>query len=92
MLTPGIKTTEFWGRLLASLVGLGVGTGVIQPEIGTRIEEAGLAVIPLIKVVIEGAVQIIGLIGGLWLQYQQGKERVDLKKAQIAATGTCTED
>lgn len=75
----GIKTTEFWGRGIASIVGLLVGAGVLQPEVGRHIQDTTDAIIPLLQTVIDGIIQIIGLVGGLYLQYQQGKERAQLK-------------
>jgi len=76
---PGFKTTEFWGRMIATLVGLGVGTGAIQPGVGQQIQDATDSLLPVVKVVIDGIIQIIGIVGALYLQYQQGKERSALK-------------
>lgn len=76
---PAIKTTEFWGRAVASIVGLLVGAGAIQPDVGKHITDATDSLLPIIQTIIDGIVQVIGLVGALMLQYQQGKERAALK-------------
>ena len=75
----GFKTTEFYGRAVASIVGLLVGTGAIQPEVGKHVQNATDTLLPVIQTVIDGVVQIIGIVGALALQWQQGKERSALK-------------
>jgi hypothetical protein len=75
----GLKTTEFWGRAIASIVGLLVGSGVVQPDVGKHITDTTDTLLPIVQVVIDGIVQIIGITGALVLQYQQGKERSALK-------------
>ena len=79
MLRPAIKTTEFWGRAVASIVGLLVGSGAVQPDVGKHITDTTDTLLPIIQTVIDGIVQIIGIAGALLLQYQQGKERSALK-------------
>jgi len=37
---PGIKTTEFWGTLVAQLVSIGLLTGAISPAEGALATEA----------------------------------------------------
>ena len=75
----GWKTTEFYGRGIASIVGLMVGMGILQPEVGNKITQTTDTIIPIIQTVIDGVVQIIGIVGAMYLQYQQGKERSALK-------------
>jgi hypothetical protein len=76
---PAIKTTEFWGRAVASVVGLLVGSGAIQPDVGQHVTDATNALVPVIQTVVDGIVQIVGMVGALMLQWQQGKERSALK-------------
>ena len=83
----GIRTTEFWGRGIASVVGLLVGAGILQPEVGNKITQTTDAVLPIIQTVIDGVIQIIGMVGGLYLQYQQGKERAQLKGIEARKVG-----
>ena len=84
----GLKTTEFWGRAVASIVGLLVGSGAIQPDVGKHITDATDTLLPLVQVVIDGIVQIIGIAGALLLQYQQGKERSALKGIEARKCAT----
>lgn len=75
----GIRTTEFWGRGIASIVGLMVGAGILQPEVGNKIQQTTDTLIPIIQTIIDGVIQIISMVGALYLQYQQGRERAQLK-------------
>lgn len=76
---PALKTTEFWGRAVASVVGLLVGSGAIQPDVGKHITDATDTLLPILQTVIDGVIQILGLVTAWHLQYQQGKERSALK-------------
>lgn len=75
----GIRTTEFWGRGIASIVGLMVGAGILQPEVGNKIQQTTDTLIPIIQTIIDGVIQIISMVGAFYLQYQQGRERAQLK-------------
>lgn len=76
---PGYRTTEFWGRAVVTVVGLLVGSGAIDPQAGKQVADTVDAAIPIIQTVIDGIIQIIGLVGALIIQYKHGKERVQLK-------------
>lgn len=80
---PGWKTTEFWGRLIPTLVGLGVATGVIKPETGAVVQAATDTALPILQTVIDGIIQLTGLVGALVLQYHHGRERAALKAKEI---------
>ena len=85
---PAVKTTEFWGRAVASIVGLLVGSGVIQPDAGKYVTDATDALVPILQTVIDGIVQIVGMVGALMLQWQQGKERSALKGIEARKCAT----
>lgn len=84
---PALKTTEFYGRAVASIVGLLVGSGAIQPDIGKQITDATDTLLPILQTVINGIVQIIGLVTAWHLQYVQGKERSALKGIEARKVG-----
>jgi hypothetical protein len=65
--------------MIATIVGLGVGGGAIQPEVGKKITDAADSILPVVQVVIDGLIQLAGMVGAIVLQYQQGKERSALK-------------
>lgn len=85
MIRPGFKTTEFWGRAITTLMGLAVGGGIVQPEVGQKINDATSAVLPVLQAVIDGVIQIVGIVGAFWLQYQQGRERFTLKNNALSS-------
>lgn len=78
----GWKTTEFWGRAIATAAGLGVAGGFIRPETGALIQQTTDAAIPILQMVIDGVLQLTGLIGALVLQYHYGRERAALKQTE----------
>jgi hypothetical protein len=79
MLKSGIKTTEFWGKAVATVMGLLVGTGILQPETGHIVTEAAGAALPIVQSIIDGVVQLTGLVGSFILQFRYGKDRTALK-------------
>jgi len=80
---PGWKSTEFWGRAIATIAGLGVAGGVIRPETGALIQQTTDAAIPILQLVIDGVLQLTGLVGALVLQYHYGRERAALKQSEL---------
>lgn len=84
---PGWQTTEFWGRLIPTLAGLGVAAGVIRPETAAIVQATTDTALPVLQAVIDGVIQLTGLIGAFILQYQHGKERAVLKQTEIKSRG-----
>jgi len=80
---PGWQTTEFWGRAIVSVVGLLVGSGAVQPEVAEHIQGAVDSAVPIIQSIIDGLVQLTGLITAFALQWRQGKERLILKSIEL---------
>ena len=80
---PGWQTTEFWGRLIPTIVGLGVAGGFVRPETGASVQALTDAALPIVQAVIDGVLQLVGLVGAFILQYHQGKERTILKREAI---------
>lgn len=81
----GFLTTEFWGRAIVTVMGLLVGGGVIQPEAGQKVTDLTNAAIPIVQSLIDGAVQLVGLLTAFILQLRQGQERSTLKQTAIKA-------
>lgn len=79
----GIKTTEFWGRGIVTIIGLLVGGGVIQPEVGQKVTDFTDSAIPIIQMIIDGVIQLTGLITAFILQWKQGQERAHLKSVAM---------
>ena len=80
---PGWKTTEFWGRAVVTLAGLGAASGLLRPETARLLEEAAGTALPIVRTVIDGVIELTGLIGALVLQYRHGRERAALKAEEL---------
>lgn len=80
---PGYKSTEFWGKAVATIMGLGVGSGWITPDTGQIITDATGAALPIVQTVIDGVIQLTGLLGSFILQFRYGKERAALKGMEL---------
>lgn len=81
----GFWTTEFWGRAVVTVMGLLVGSGAVQPEVGDRITGFTDSALPVVQVIIDGVIQLVGLITAFILQWKQGQERAALKQTAIKA-------
>jgi hypothetical protein len=76
---PGWQTTEFWGKLVATLTSLAVGSGAVKPQTGQIITDTVGQALPLVQVIIDGVIQLTGLISGVIIQLRYAKERAQLK-------------
>jgi hypothetical protein len=79
----GLKTTEFWSKLIASLVGLAVGTGSLNPDTGQIINDAAGQALPIVKVIVDGVIQLTGILTAFFLQLGYGKQRSNIKMLDI---------
>lgn len=68
---PGYMTTEFWGTLITSAIVMLTTTGVLSPEQGEGLAEAGNQ---LTAAILSGIGALVA--GGLVLGYNNGRAKV----------------
>jgi hypothetical protein len=79
----GWQTTEFWGKLIATLTSLAVGSGAVKPQTGQIITDTVGQALPLVQVIMDGVIQLTGLISGVIIQLRYAKERAALKAIDL---------
>lgn len=79
----GLKTTEFWARLIPMLTGLGVAGGMVEKPTADAVNELAGDVLPIVQTVVDGLVRLAGLFMSFWLSVKYGQERASLKMADF---------
>jgi len=76
----GIKTTEFWGTGLVSIVGAAAAFGFIDPGQAQELTEQIPEAVQLVDSIIDGIIRLVGLVGAIGVQFGYQRGRSDVKK------------
>jgi len=82
----GVKTTEFWTRFIPMITGLMIGGGAIENDTGRQLNELAGQALPIVQAVIDGVIQLVGLLMSFWLSVKYGHERAALKMSVYRAS------
>jgi hypothetical protein len=92
LLKPSYKSATFYGRAFVTVVSMLAASGAVKPQTAAVLQNtADMAtsiapqVVQIVQVIIDGIIQLVGLVTGAVIMLKQGKEQTDVKTAYIAA-------